>query len=68
MCVCVWGGGGHLDLSRCPLLHKVCNLHVLRTYRVMIQPESSGSGVGGGGGGGGSVSVSVSVVWMKSFK
>ena len=30
-------GGMHLDLSRCT---KVCNL--LRTVRVVIQPESSG--------------------------
>ena len=32
--------GAHLDLSMCPLLHKVCNL--LQTERVVIQPESSG--------------------------
>ena len=32
----------HLDLSRCPLLHKSLQPPVLRTVRVMIQPESSG--------------------------
>ena len=31
----------HLDLSRCPLLHKSLQ-PVLRTVRVVIQPESSG--------------------------
>ena len=32
----------HLDLSRCPLLHKSLQPPVLRTVRVVIQPESSG--------------------------
>ena len=31
----------HLDLSRCPLLHKSLQ-PLLRTVRVVIQPESSG--------------------------
>ena len=35
-----WPHGHHLDRSRFPLLHK--RLQVLRTYRVVIQPESSG--------------------------
>ena len=34
----------HLDLSRCPLLHKSLE-PLLRTYRVVIQPESSGCGL-----------------------
>ena len=34
-------GIGHLDLSRCPFLHKSLQ-PVLRTVRVVIQPESSG--------------------------
>ena len=33
---------GHLDLSRCPLLHKSLQPPVLQTERVVIQPESSG--------------------------
>ena len=32
----------HLDLSRCPLLHQSLQPPVLRTIRVVIQPESSG--------------------------
>ena len=32
----------HLDLPRCPLLHKSLQPPVLRTYRVVIQPESLG--------------------------
>ena len=32
----------HLDLSRCPLLHKSLQPPVLQTERVVIQPESSG--------------------------
>ena len=32
----------HLDLSRCPLLHKSLQPPVLRTYRAVIQRESSG--------------------------
>ena len=35
----------HLDLSRCPLLHKSLQPSVLWTYRVVIQPESSGCGL-----------------------
>ena len=34
--------GSHLDLSRCPLLHQSLQPPVLRTVRVVIQPESSG--------------------------
>ena len=32
----------HLDLSRCPLLHKSLQPPVLQTERVVIQPKSSG--------------------------
>ena len=32
----------HLHLSRCPLLHQSLQPRVLRTIRVVIQPESSG--------------------------
>ena len=35
-------GDLHLDLSRCPLLHKSLQPPVLQTERVVIQPESSG--------------------------
>ena len=34
--------GLHLDLSRCPLVHKSLQPPVLRTERVVIQPVSSG--------------------------
>ena len=35
----------HLDLSRCPLPHNSLQPPVLRTVRVVIQPESSGWGL-----------------------
>ena len=42
-------GYQHLDLSRCPLLHKSLQPPVLRTVRVVIQPESSGWVISSGG-------------------
>ena len=37
----------HLNLSRCPLLHKSLQPPVLWTVRVAIQPESSGCKLSG---------------------